>query len=290
MKSMATAIFVILDAIAFSVIAWVTFGYDVWRGQILLILHSDIISRILFLAVSPFPLLFVCRYLQNKYGVALWTIFLCSVLPPLIISLFTGVILIILGLATTGMGDLLVLGGLFMLALVSFGLISCMVAWIYVGQLFENIKRYGARKALSIVLLILCGAAIGNGLNMLLSNYFVSIVISDTSPQIITLNTNSIVKATIIAIIAGVGLAALARYYRNEYSVNFPVFLLCAFVPTFLISGIKAAATYFNDTTHYLHKEEFRDRADNLLFAAAILAMTVTAHAISSAVRRKKSY
>lgn len=288
-KALATITLIILDALAFSAAVWATFGSSAagMMGD-----SSELAARILLLAALPFPLIFVYRLFRRKYGFTMRKFLLCSLLPPYIVSITASVILLSpLGPETQGWGGLVMLSVIVAWHLVTLGLMFSAAVWISLDQVFEYIKHYEVRKTFSIILLILCGAAIGNGLHLLLFQNTlptVSIVIvSNTSAGIGSYITKTLVKAGIEAVPAGIGAAALARFYRNEYSVKPAIFMLCAFLPTFLISGGLTAAEYFNHKKYFpYHSESF----DNLLFAAAILTVTVIIYAVSSAVRRKKSY
>lgn len=284
MKNPLAAItLVILSALAFSAGVWATFGTRFGN-------RADLFSRILFLIALPSPLIFVFRFFRNKYGFTMRKFLLCSLLPPYIVSMIVSVGLFLIGLAVQGMGGLLVLGAIVGWHLATLGLMTSAAVWISMDQVFEYIKHYNVRKALSIVLLTLCGAALGNGLYLILSPYPTVYIIFDSTPRIASYVAVSLVKAGIEAVPIGIGLVVLARFYREEYSVKLPIFMICIFLPTFLISGGTAAAAYFNDKKYYLYRGEFTDHLDNLLFAAAILVMTAILYAATSAVRRKKSY
>ena len=285
-KTAAVMLFIILDAFAFAVGVWITFGHDLWH-----VVRIDMIRRILFLAALQFPLLFVFRHFRDRYGVDMAHFCMYSLLPPFCVLVIASVVLYAVAAATAdGWGGLAVMGLIVTLYGITFVLLFIAFIWIYAGQLFENIKRSGVRKAFSVILLILGGAAIGNGLYIFVfphpSVNVSSVYTSNFSPYIAI----TLYKAAVEAVPVGIGLAALGRYYRDEYSLKLPIFLLCAFAPTFLSSILMAWKVYLDSPDYYLDEYEFFDRVDNLLFAAAILVMTVIIYAIFSAIRRKKSY
>lgn len=144
-KTAAVMLFIILDALAFAAGVWITFGHDLWH---VVRIEYDMIRRILFLAALPFPLLFVFRHFRDRYGVDMAHFCLYSLLPPFCVLVITSVVLYAVAAATAdGWGGLAVMGLIVILYGITFVLLFISLIWVYVGQLFENIKTFRGTKS-----------------------------------------------------------------------------------------------------------------------------------------------
>lgn len=283
-----TIALIVLNTLAFSAGIWAAFG-SMWYS----VGRVDLLPSILFLAVLPSPLVFVWRSLRDRYGFTKRKFWLCTILPQYIVSVIAGVILSAIGAAAGGMGSLAVLAFIVVIGAANIGLIVCAWAWVEIGELCERIKSDRVRKVLAIILLIPCGVFICGGLRGLLDSPLsglVSVVYTNTKPYVVSYITGILRAAVILAIPLGFGASALMRIYREEYSLKAPLFVLCAFLPTLLISGGMTAAKYYSDKEHYFHSHGFTESLDTLLFTAAIAVMSAVIYAVSALIRSRRHY
>lgn len=280
MKVLATIYLVILNAIAFSLGVWVTFGsaWYVYGG-------ADLPAAIFFIAAYPSPLIFVYRFFRDRYGFSNGKFFLCTLLPPHIVSLISGAVILAIGAEGDGWSGLGALSVAVTWFFAKTGLIIGATAWVRMDECLSAIKRYNGRKALSLVLLTLCGAALGNGAYMFLEPIpFPRVYAKDLTGLIV----QQLAAAMVIAVPVGIGLTALARFYGRKYSLGFPIFLLCAFLPSISL-GVWRTVANFRDEEHlFIYK--FLYPLKSLAVLLTTLAVTAILYVIVSVFRRKKCY
>lgn len=279
-KTLATVSLIILNSMAFSAGIWAAFG-SMWYNVTI-----DFLPGILFLAFLPSPLVFVWRSLRDGYGFSKRRFLLCTILPPHIVSLISGALILMMGAAAGGWGGLGVLSVAMTWYFAKIGLIISATAWVRVDECLAAVKRYNGRKALSIVLLTLCGAALGNSAYMFLEPVPLPRVYAKDLTGLIV---QQLTVALIIAVPVGIGLTALARFYGRRYSLGFPIFLLCAFLPSISL-GVWRAVANFRDVEYFFIRDKFLNPLKSLAVLLTTLAVTVILYVIVSAVRRKKCY
>lgn len=280
-KALATIYLVILNAIAFSLGVWVTFG-SAWYSYG----GADIPAAIFFIAAFPSPLIFVYRFFRDRYGFSTRTFFRCTLLPPHIVSLISGALILMMGAAAGGWGGLGALSVAVTWYFAKIGLIISATAWVWMDECLAAIKRYNGRKALSIILLTLCGAALGNSAYMFLEPIPLPRVYAKDLTELIV---QELAVAVIVAVPIGIGLTALARFYGRKYLLGFPIFLLCAFLPSISL-GVWRAVANFRDEEYLFIRDQFLYPLKSLAVLLTTLAVTVILYVIVLAVRRKKCY
>lgn len=294
-KALAVIALILLNALAFSAGVWAVFGsWSYYVGKI------DLLPGILFVAALPSPLVFVWHFFRDRFDFDKGKFFLCTLLPPYIVTAAASAIMLTIAGAEDNGGGW---GGLAALALAlachiaKVGLIVSAVVWVTCDELFERIRSDRFKKALVIVLLTVCGVFILGKLHGLLDLnplsrlYVAAVYVIGTKPPVVSHITGTLAAAVILAVPIGAGASALMRAFREEYSLKAPVFMLCAFLPTLLISGGMTAARYFNDMERFFYYHEFTDSLDALLFTAVIAVMSAIIYAISALIRgRRRCY
>lgn len=282
----ATVLLAVCSIIVFAAGVLTMFGSVLYSVN-----FEGILPRILFLAAFPAPIMFAYRLFRDRFGMDLNKFSARALLPPYIFSASICGVILVIGIFIGGWGGLGALAIAMTWHFATIGMIIASMIWLAIAHLFERLHSQGIKTALSLVLLILCGMALGGGLHRILLPTGLPIVSHTSStPRIVVYITNALIKSAIMALPIGFGVAALMRYYRAEYSVRAPLFMLCAFFPTLLLSGVNTAKTYFNDTTYYLTRGEFTDALNTLIFTAVITVMTAVFGAVFSVVLRKKHY
>lgn len=286
-KALAVIALIVLNALAFSAGVWAVFGsWSFSVGKI------DLLPSILFIAALPSPLVFVWRFFRDRFDLGKGKFFLCTLLPPYIVTAAVSLIMLTVAAAEDsggGWGGLAALALAFSCHAAKIGLIIGTVAWVDTCDKLR-IRSERLKKTLAIVLLTVCGVFILGKLHGLLdlnplSNVYTAVVyVIGTKPPIVSHITGTLAAAVILAVPIGAGASALMRAFRKEYSVKAPVFMICAFLPTLLISGGLTAARYFNDRERYFYYRKFTDSLDALLFTALIAVMSAIIYAVSSAV------
>ncbi|MDE6726971.1 MAG: hypothetical protein K2J80_03405 [Oscillospiraceae bacterium] len=289
-KVLAVIALIVLNALAFSAGVWAVFGsWSYHIGKI------DLLPSILFLAVLPSPLVFVWHLFRDRFDFSKGKFFLCILLPPYIVTAAaSAIMLVIAGAADSGgWGGLAALAIAIGCHIAKAGLIVSAVVWVTCDELFERIRSDRLKKALVTVLLTVCGVFLCGKLHGLLdlnplSRLYAVVYVIGTKPPIVSHITGTLAVAVILAVPIGAGASALMRACREEYSLKAPLFMLCAFLPTLLISGGITAARYFNDKERYFYHQEFTDSLDTLLFTAIIAVMSVMIYAVSALIRSRR--
>lgn len=289
----ATVLLIILNALAFSAGIWAAFGSMGGSERF----WAAIMPSILFLAVLPSPLVFVWRYFRDMYNFRKTKFFICTLVPPHIITAVICAVLVVLMCTadSTGYGGLVALALLIALLVAQSCLMTSAVVWVSLEELFEKIKSGLIKKLLALALLAVCGAVIFSGLYVLLNgNLFMQLfgnVFLKTSVEasyIASYILNTLLQALIPALLIGFGVAALMRVYLEEYSVKAPLFMLCAFLPTLLIAGVRLALRYSADTKYYFYHST--ELFDTLIFTAAIAVTTAAISALTAFIRSRRHY
>lgn len=271
----SVVLLVVLSLIGYSAAVLLSFG-SAWHSVISV---GEIGSRILFATALPSPLIFVYRVFRDYYGFTVTKFLLTLCVPTFAGTIVLSVILIIIGTFAGGWGGLGALSIAITWHFVTVGLLVCTIGWITALNALDRIRRHTVKKVVSLIVLTLCSAAVGSGVyrvNGLASFWAVS---NDAV---------TVVTALITAVPIGVGLTALVRFYKREYSLSPPLCMLCIFLPSLLISGAALINVYLNGGEYYKFSNEYYASRQNLIGTAAILSVTVILYAVFSAVRRKR--
>lgn len=271
----SVVLLVVLSLIGYSAAVLLSFG-SAWHSVISV---GEIGSRILFATALPSPLIFVYRVFRDYYGFTVTKFLLTLCVPTFAGTIVLSVILIIIGTFAGGWGGLGALSIAITWHFVTVGLLVCTIGWITALNALDRIRRHTVKKVVSLIVLTLCSAAVGSGVyrvNGLASFWAVS---NDAV---------TVVTALITAVPIGVGLTALVRFYKKEYSLSPPLCMLCIFLPSLLISGAALINVYLNGGEYYKFSNEYYASRQNLIGTAAILSVTVILYAVFSAVRRKR--
>lgn len=281
-----TVLLVILNALAFLAGIWAALRFT--TGVNVNSFNADLTLRVLFLAVLPAPLVFVWRYFRDVYSFRKTKFFLCTLVPPYIIAAVICAVLVVFmcteGSMNGGYGGLAALGLMIALLVAQSCLMTSAVAWVSLEELFEKIKSDKIKRVLATVLLMICGALIFGGLHGLLRANPFAALYTTVDPSA------SHAASYALSIPIGFGASALMRVYRKEYSVKAPLFMLCSFLPTLLIAGVRLALIYFSDMKYYHYHTGFTDLLDTFIFTSAIAVMTAAVSALTAFIRGRRHY
>lgn len=275
-KPLAVALLVVLSLIGYSAAVLLSFG-SAWYSVILV---EDIGSRILFASALPFVTIFAYRLFRDCYGFTMKKFLFVLCMPPYAGSVAVSVVLIVIGIFSGGWGGLGALSIAITWHFAVVGLLVCTIVWAAALDAVDRICRYNVKKIISLIVLTLCSAAVGSGI------YRVNTVFPFFAINSVNINTPAIVTALITAVPVSIGLTALMHFYKNEYSLNPPLCLLCIFLPTFLISGAMLANAYFSGGEYYRYSNEFYASRQNLIGITAIFLATAVLYAAFSLIRR----
>lgn len=270
-KWIATVLLIILNALAYFAGAWVAF-----------ISMSDtqsVVKSIIFLAALPAPLVFVWRFFLLTYGFTKKKIFLCTLLPPFLVTA-------VLGAVITFLGGLAGLGVSFVCHAATICIMISTVIWVSVGG------RGGKspNKAAAVVLLGVCGAAILQSLNRLLFSpigLMISFVIKpNISSKVAQQAVRTLIMSAILFLPIGFGAAKLMKIYKEEYSLKPPLFMLCAFAPSLIIAGVRMPFEY-NSEPHVIYAE-FEAQLDTLILTATIALVSAIIYTAAAFIRSRR--
>lgn len=276
-KSLAVVLLVVLSLIGYSIAVILSFS-SAWYS---VISAGNIVSRILFAAALPSPTIFVYRLFRDRYGFTMRRFLLALCMPPYAGSIILSVVLIVIGIFTGGWGGLGALSIAITWHFATVGLLICTSIWIAALDAVDRIRRYNVKKTVSLIVLTLCAATVGSGIYRA-NTVFPFVVVYSAN-----VNTAAIVTALITAVPISVGLTALVRFYKKEYSLSPPLCMLCMFLPILLISAATLADAYFGGE-YYRYLNEFYASSQNLIGITAISLITVVLYAVFSAIRRRR--
>lgn len=277
-KSLAVVLLVVLSLIGYSAAVILSFG-SAWYS---VISAGNIVSKILFAAALPSPTIFVYRLFRDCYDFTMRRFLFALCIPPYAGSIVLSVVLIVIGMFTGGWGGLGALSIAITWHFAAVGLLVCTIVWTVALDAVDRIRRYNVKKIVSLIVLTLCAAVVGSGIYRV-NTFFPFLKINSAN-----VNTAAIVTALITAVPISVGLAALVRFYKNKYSLNPLLCMLCMFLPTILISGATLANAYFGGGEYYRYLNEFYASSQNLIGITAIFSVTVVLYAVFSAIRRRQ--
>lgn len=292
-RTFAIISLIVLNALAFFAGIWAalssgesgqSFGAFLWRS-------------VIYLAAVPAPLALVWGAFRDVYGFRKLNFYLCTLLPPFIISSALNIIMFILALTVGsqngGYGGLALIGLIMANCGATFVLIIAMVLWT---TFCELVKSDRAKKVWAIILLGVCGTIICGRLRGLLEWPFsglVTMIYSDKQEYIVTFILGIFRAAAVLAIPLGFGAAKLMKIYREEYSLKPPLFMLLAFLPTLLISGglMIARFTKFPEFPEYwFFYNKFTDQLETVIFTVTVALISAIIYAVAALIRSKKHY
>lgn len=286
-KSLLTVALIVLNTLAFFAGIYAAFNVAIQTPV-------DLLLGVLFLAVLPAPLVFVWGYLRDGYGFGRLKFFLCTLLPPFILSTAANIVMLILALTVGSQNG--GYGGLALIALImancgaTFVLTLAIVLWT---TFCEFVKSDRARKVWAIVLLGVCGVIICCRLRGLLGLSYsgmVSIIYHDEREFIVTYLLGILRGAAIWAVPLGFGAAKLMKIYRDEYSLKPPLFMLLAFLPTILISGGIILARYSEFKEHFFTGFNFMIQLETAIFTVTLALASAIIYAVAALIRSKRHY
>lgn len=277
-KPLAIVLLVILSIIGYSIAVILSFS-SAWYS---VISAGNIVSRILFAAALPSPTIFVYRLFRDRYGFTMRRFLLALCMPPYAGSIILSVVLIVIGMFTGGWGGLGALSIAITWHFATIGLLVCTIVWTVALDAVDRIRRYNVKKTVSLIVLTFCTAAVGSGI------YMVNTVFPFVAVYSANVNTAAIVTALITAVPISVGLTALVRFYKKEYSLSPPLCMLCMFLPTLLISVATLTDAHFGGGEYYRYLNELYASSQNLIGITAIFLITVVLYAVFSAIRRRR--
>lgn len=276
----ATAWLIILNVLAYFAGAWAAFGSMIDAQSI----GEAVGKSIIFLVVFPAPLVFVWRFFRFTYDFTKKKFFLCTLLPPYIVTLVFGFIVL-----SWGLTGLLIT---FLCNAVTLCLIISTVIWVSVGGRGEK----SPNKAAAIVLLVVCGALVFWRLFGLLNSPVAAMVgfVYRKEPisaaMVVRYIFRKLVPAAVLALPVGYGVSKLMKIYREEYSLKPPLFMLCAFVPNLLIAGVRVVLEYLGDKEKYFYTFEFRAPLDTFIMTAALALVSAIIYSVAAFIRSRKHY
>lgn len=290
-KTSATVMLIILNALAFSAGSWAAFGTMMYN-----VTMTDILPGALFLAFLPSPLILVWRSLRDGYDFSKRRFLLCTIIPPHIVTMVANIVWAALaatvGSENGGWGGLAMIALIMVCGAAAAGFTVCVVGWVDLGEHFERIRSDNVKKALAIILLILCSTVICGGLRGL-QNFpmpWVSYVYLKTTPLIVSYIRGTLLWVILPAVPIGFGVSALMRIYRKEYSLKAPLFILCAFFPSLIIAGVRMTLIYYGDKEYYFYRPGFTDPLDTLIFTATVAVIAAVICGITALIRSKRHY
>ena len=290
-KTFATVSLIVLNLIAFVMGIWAAFG-SMWYT----VAGVKLLPTLLFIAVLPSPLALVWRSFRDNYGFSKAKFYLCTALPPFIALIGVGAWLMVLvntvGSQNGGWGGLALLAMIFAISGGVVGLVVSTTVWTTVSEVWGNILGDRAKKAIAIIMLIICGTIICGGLRGLVESPIISIVHFRPNERsfIVFYACNVLADAVIPAIPLGFGAAALMRVYSKEYSLKAPLFLLCAFLPTLLISGGSMLKQYLKDNEKIFYHHEFTVPLDMAIITLLIAVIAAVVYAVGAIIRSRRHY
>lgn len=227
-------------------------------------------GSIILIVVFPAPLVFVCRFFQNKFGFTKTKFILCTLILPTILLSLSGMSLMVWGLA----GFTLSIPYYFA---VYFYIISTAI-WLLV-------KVPCRRKVPAIILLTVISVLIllnVHNIPQMSARWFWLIDPSIAVRQIF----NALINTMILMLPLGYGVSALMKIYRDEYSLKPPLFMLCAFAPALIIAGVQMPLYYYSDERY--SNSLFKSSRDSFIFTAMVAIFSVIIYAVTEQIRRKR--
>lgn len=287
-KTPATVLLIIFNAIAFFAGICAAFtsgeggdntGAFLWRCAI-------------YLAAVPAPLALVWSVFRDVYGFRKLNFYLCTLLPPFLISSALNIIMVVqlktVGSQNGGYAGLALIGLIMANSAATFVLTIDILLWT---GLCELVKSDRAKKVWAIVLLGVCGTIICGNLRGLLEFPFSGLVVTVRSgqmPRIVSDSLEILCVSAVPAIPLGFGVAALMRFYREKYSLKPPLFMLLAFSPTLLIAGVLMAAQYSKIYEYYYFFNDFTDRLETVIFTLTVVIASAIIYGISALIRSRR--
>lgn len=288
-RTFAIISLIVLNALAFfaGICAALSFGESGQRfGEFLW-------RSVIYLAAVPAPLALVWGAFRDVYGFRKLNFYLCTLLPPFIISSALNIIMFILavtvGSQNGGYGGLALIGLIMANCGATFVLIIAMVLWT---TFCELVKSDRAKKVWAIVLLGVCGTIICGGLRGLLNFPFsrFTLIYSDKQKNIVTFILGILRGAVILAIPLGFGAAKLMKIYREEYSLKPTLFILLAFVPTLLIAGGLMIARFTEFPEYWFFYNNFTDQLETVIFTVTVALISAIIYTVAAFIRSRKHY
>lgn len=284
----ATVWLIVLNTLAFSAGVWAAVGSISIENP-----GVALIPSLLFLAVLPAPLIFVWRFFRDMYNFCKKKFFLYTVLPPAIVTAVLCSVLIVfaftIGSTNGGYGGAAALALVFVSYVAKFFLLMSTVVWVSVEELFEEIKNDKSERMLAVTLLTGCSVFFFRRLYGLLRNGGI-VIVHSAGYTAASYVWSTLLRAGVPALLIGFGASALMRVYRKEYSVKAPLFMLCSFLPTLLIVGVRMLLMYSEKGTLCFYNEVFIVLLDTLILTAAIAVTTAAFSALTAFIRNRRHY
>lgn len=289
-KTPATVLLIILNALAFFAGIWAALNFGgLGRG-----FGTFLWLSVIYLAVVPAPLVFAWSFFRDVYGFSKLEFYLCTLLPPFIISSALNIIMVVqlqtVGSQNGGYGGLALIGLIMVNSAATLVLTISIVLWT---TFCELVKSDRAKKVWAIVLLGVCGTMICSGLRGLLGLRYsgaVAYVYTDEQEFITSFILGFLRGAAIMAIPLGFGAAKLMKIYREKCSLKPLLFYLLAFAPTLLIAGGLMIARYFESPERNFFNYQFLLQIETAIFTPTVAAVSAMIYGISTLIRRKKHY
>ncbi|MDE6733073.1 MAG: hypothetical protein K2J77_09390 [Oscillospiraceae bacterium] len=248
----------------------------------------------IYLAAVPAPLALVWGVFRDVYGFRKLNFYLCTLLPPFIISSVLNIVMVVqlgsVGSQNGGYAGLALIALIMANSAATFVLTIDILLWT---MFCELVKSDRAKKVWAIILLGVCGTIIFSRLRGLLEFPFSGLVVTIRSgemPRIVSDSLEILCVSAVPAVPLGFGVATLMRFYREKYSLKPPLFMLLAFAPTLLISGVLMAAQYSRIYEYYYFFNNFTDRLETVIFTAIVAIVSAIIYAISALIRSKRHY
>lgn len=286
-KTFAIISLIVLNALAFFAGIYAAFNVAIQAPV-------DLLLGVLFLAVLPAPLVFAWGYFRDGYGFGRLKFYLCTLLPPFILSTAANIVMLILaftvGSENGGWGGLALIGLIMANCGATFVLTLAIVLWT---TFCELVKSDRARKIWALILLGVCGTVICVRLRGLLGfpySGMISIIYHDEQEFIVTYLLGILRGAAIWAVPLGFGAAKLMKIYHDEYSLKPPLFMLLAFLPAILISGGIMLARYSEFKEHFFTGFNFMIRLETAVFTVTLAIASAIIYAAAAVIRSRRHY
>ena len=237
-----------------------------------------LIRRVWLLIALSSPMVVAYDALREKFGVSLKGFLLTVCVTPIAATIIYGAVLLCIGVVVGGWSGLLALNYALGTGLAVMFTATSVAIWTVVYHNIELIKSEKAKKAIAIVCLVLCAAAVGASLREMTELRLLSVVISRYKQYSLV---EEILPILPVIVFAGLAAAGILIFYRGKYGLKPPIFVLCAFLPGLLITGLRTVLEKGDS-------QKFHTQIENLVALAAAMAFSVMFYAVIRAIQAKK--
>lgn len=247
--------------------------------QIPVTMISYILARRIWLLIAiSSPIALIYGALREKFGIPLKKFLLAVCISPVVAAMIYGTVLLCIGSATGGWSGLLALALALGTDIVVILIVLSAAIWTAFHHHFESKRSEKAQKTAATICLVLCGGAIGADLRDM-SHFSLATVVWITNEYNFM---ERIISFLPVIVFAGLAAGGIMVFYRKKYDLKPPIFILCAFLPGFLITGL---VTLINSPNNPI---KFHAGVENLVALTAALVISVIFYSVIRLIQSQK--